>query len=112
MTNYTYRIGFAASQLIPPDRAAIVEVTTTFVFTYIDLHELFVEALTEWTRETREGQGLVSSIDEPLTVGAILMGLDSLTITSLEFWLSQSGMNGFRVMTSDAVFDLDLLIDE
>lgn len=112
MTNFKYTIGFAASQVIPPDAVAIVEVHTTEPMDAITRHERFVEILSNWTNHTSEGQQLIADFDGPATIGAILDALDSLSATSLEFWLSQAGLNGFRFTVSTAVFDLDLLIVE
>lgn len=111
MNSYTYQIGFSAAT-IPPVEIAIVEVSMAQVFSYIDVHEHFVETLSEWMRETSEGQQLCSEIDGPVSVGAILIALDSFTRTSLEHWMSQAGMSGFEVTVSEAVFDLDELIAE
>lgn len=112
MTSFNYFIGFAASQVIPPDQVAIVEVTVADPMDAITRHELFVDILTEWTRDTAEGQQLCHEIDGPVTIGAILAGLDSQALTSLEFWLEKAGLYGFRVRMSNAVFDLDELIVE
>lgn len=112
MNSYTYQIGFAPTQIIPADQVVIVEVSMAQVFSYIDVHEHFVQTLTEWAHEAQEGQQLVASIDGPVSIGAILMALDSLSFTSLDFWLGQAGLCEFRVMTSDAVFDFDELLAE
>lgn len=112
MTNdyFRYFIGFAASQVIPPDAIAIVEVYTTWPMDAITRHELFVDTLTNWSTQTPEGQQLVAELDGPATIGAILDSLDSLCVSSLEFWLSQAGLFGFKRTVVSAVFDLDLEI--
>lgn len=112
MTNFKYTIGFAASQVIPPDAVAIVEVHTTEPMDAITRHELFVETLTNWSTQTPEGQQLLADFDGPATIGAILDALDSLSVSSFTFWLERAGLSGFRFTVSTAVFDLDLLIAE
>lgn len=112
MTNHTTRIGFASSQTIPPVEVAVVELSSAQVLSYNDLHERFVDTLTQWARETIEGQMLVNEIDGPVTVGAILMALDTLTTPSLEFWLVEAGLFGFQVMAAEAVYDLDESVAE
>lgn len=112
MTNDTYHyfIGFAASQVLPPDAIAIVEVYTSWPMDAFTRHELFVDTLTNWTTQTPEGEQLMADLDGPATIGAILDSLDSLCVSSLEFWLSQAGLFGFKRTVVSAVFDLDLEI--
>lgn len=112
MTTFNYFIGFAASQVIPPDQVALVEITVADPMDAITRHELFVDALTEWSQQTCEGQQLCAELDGPVTIGAVLSGLDSLTGPSLEYWLEKAGLYGFRVRMSNAVFDLDEQIVE
>lgn len=112
MTSNNYYIGFAATQIIPPDQIALVEITVAEPMDAITRHEFFVGALTAWTCNTGEGQYLCQEIDGPVTIGAILESLDSQTLTSLEFWLEKAGIHGFRVRMSNAVFDLDALVGE
>lgn len=112
MTTNTYALGFASSQVIPTDLLAIVELTVAEAMSYIDLHDRFVDLLTAWTHNDQDAHELCLQIDGPVTVGAILMALDSLNATSLEHWLSQAGLTGFRVMTSEAVFDFDAALDK
>lgn len=112
MTSFNYYIGFAATQVIPPDQIALVEITVAEPIDAITRHEVFVEALTAWVSNTREGQSLYRELDGPVTIGAILESLDSQTLTSLEFWLETAGLYGFRVRMSNAVFDLDAQLAE
>lgn len=112
MTTNTYALGFASSQAIPTDLIAIVEVSVTEAMSYIDVHERFVDLITEWMHNDQDAGELCLTLDGPVTVGAILMALDSLNVTSLEHWLAQNGLSGFRVMTSEAVFDFDATLDK